>query len=75
MHLNPLLIVASNGTGGVMGKMIGAQTIVVAAAAADLMGSEGRILRFVIVHSVVLGILVGLLTLAQAYWLTWTIPG
>ncbi len=75
LHLNPLLIVASNGTGGVMGKMIGAQTIVVAAAAADLMGSEGRILRFVIVHSVVLGILVGLLTLAQAYWLTWTIPG
>lgn len=75
LSLNPVLIVASNSTGGVMGKMIDAQSIVVAAVATDQKGGEGRILRFVFLHSVVLAALVGLLTLAQAYVLTWMIPG
>jgi len=69
-----VLIVASNSTGGVMGKMIDAQSIVVAAVATEQNGGEGAILRFVFPHSVVLACLVGLLTLAQAYWLTWMIP-
>jgi lactate permease len=72
--LNPTLIVASNSTGGVMGKMIDAQSIVVAAVATEQSGGEGAILRFVFWHSLVLAGLVGLLTLAQAYWLTWMIP-
>jgi lactate permease len=74
LGLNTTLIVASNSTGGVMGKMIDAQSIVVAATATNQHGGEGRILRFVFFHSVVLAMLIGLLTLAQAYWLTWTVP-
>jgi lactate permease len=74
LGLNPLLIVASNSTGGVMGKMIDAQSIVVAAVATEQSGGEGRILRFVFLHSVVLAMLVGLLTLAQAYLMPWMIP-
>jgi lactate permease len=74
LGLNPVLIVASNSTGGVMGKMIDAQSIVVAAVATGQSGGEGRILRFVFLHSIALAILVGLLTLIQAYLLTGTIP-
>lgn len=75
LGLNPVLIVASNSTGGVMGKMIDAQSIVVAAVATEQKGGEGMILRFVFFHSVVLASLVGLLTMLQAYALTWMIPG
>ncbi len=74
LGLNPVLIVASNSTGGVMGKMIDAQSIVVAAVATEQSGGEGRILRFVFWHSVVLAALVGLLTLVQAYLVPWMIP-
>jgi lactate permease len=74
LKLNSVLIVAANSTGGVMGKMIDAQSIVVAAVATGQSGGEGRILRFVFLHSVVLALLVGLLTLAQAYLLQWMIP-
>ena len=74
LGLNPTLIVASNSTGGVMGKMIDAQSIVVAAVATEQKGGEGKILRFVFLHSVVLAALVGVLTMAQAYVLTWMIP-
>jgi lactate permease len=74
LGLNPVLIVASNSTGGVMGKMIDAQSIVVAAVATEQVDGEGKILRFVFWHSVALVVLIGLLTLAQAYWLTWMIP-
>ena len=74
LNLNPVLIVASNSTGGVMGKMIDAQSIVVAAVATQQSGNEGQILRFVFFHSLVLALLMGCLTLLQAYVLTWTIP-
>ncbi|MCC7475604.1 MAG: L-lactate permease [Pirellulales bacterium] len=74
LGLNPILICAANSTGGVMGKMIDAQSIVVASAATGQRGTEGRILRFVFWHSVVLASLVGLLTFAQATWLTWMVP-
>jgi lactate permease len=74
LGLNPILICAANSTGGVMGKMIDAQSIVVASAATGQHGEEGRILRFVFWHSVVLAALMGALTLAQAYWLSWMIP-
>lgn len=75
LGLNPILIVASNSTGGVMGKMIDAQSIVVAAVATEQPGSEGQILRFVFFHSLVLAALMGLLTLLQAYVFPWMIPG
>jgi len=74
LGLDPVLIVTSNSTGGVMGKMIDAQSIVVAAAATNQPGGEGDILRFVFGHSLVLAMLIGLLTLLQAHWLTWMIP-
>ncbi len=69
-----VLIVASNSTGGVMGKMIDAQSIVVAAVATGQTGSEGQILRFVFLHSLVLAFSIGLLTLAQAYAMPWMVP-
>jgi lactate permease len=74
LGLNPLLICAANSTGGVMGKMIDAQSIVVAAVATGQRNQEGRILRFVFWHSVVLAMLMGLLTLAQAYVFPWMAP-
>jgi len=74
LGLNPVLIVASNSTGGVMGKMIDAQSIVVAAVATGQDGNEGQILRFVFLHSVALACLVGLVTLLQAYVFPWMIP-
>lgn len=75
LGLNPILIVTANSTGGVMGKMIDAQSIVVASAATGQHGTEGAILRFVFWPSVMLAALMGLLTLVQAYWLPWMIPG
>jgi lactate permease len=69
-----LLMAAANSTGGVMGKMIDAQSIVVAAVATEQHNQEGAILRFVFWHSVVLAILMGLLVMAQAYLWPWMIP-
>jgi lactate permease len=74
LHLNPILICAANSTGGVMGKMIDAQSIVVAAVATGQRNEEGRILRFVFWHSVVLAMLMGGLTLLQAYVFVWMVP-
>jgi lactate permease len=75
LGLDPVLICTANSTGGVMGKMIDAQSIVVSAVATKQTGNEGQILRFVFWHSVALACLMGLLTLAQAYWLDWMVPG
>ena len=61
------LMCAANSTGGVMGKMIDAQSIVVASTAADCYGMEGQILRRVFWHSVALAALVALLVTLQAY--------
>jgi lactate permease len=69
-----VLLATANSTGGVMGKMIDAQSIVVAAVATQQHGQEGAILRFVFLHSLALAVLMGLLVLAQAYWLSWMIP-
>jgi lactate permease len=69
-----ILLASANSVGGVMGKMIDAQSIVVAAAATGQHGGEGPILRFVFWHSLILAILMGLFVLAQAYWWSWMIP-
>ena len=67
LHLSPVLMAAANSSGGVMGKMIDAQSIVVASTATRWYGHEGAILRYVFWHSLALACLVGLLVLAQAY--------
>jgi lactate permease len=72
--MNPILAAASNSSGGVMGKMIDAQSIVVASVATGQDGHEGSILRYVFWHSLALACLVGVVVLAQAYWLSWMIP-
>ena len=67
LGLSPTLMAAANSSGGVMGKMIDAQSIVVASVATNQQGKEGVILRFVFWHSVALASLVGLLVMLQAY--------
>jgi lactate permease len=69
-----VLLASANSTGGVMGKMIDAQSIVVASAATHQPGQEGAILRFVFWHSLALAVLMGLLVLLQAYAWTGAIP-
>jgi lactate permease len=69
-----VLLATANSTGGVMGKMIDAQSIVVSAAATQQPGQEGPILRFVFWHSLLLAVLMGLLVLVQAYLWTGVIP-
>jgi lactate permease len=67
LGLSPILMASANSSGGVMGKMIDAQSIVVAATATKWNGHEGDILRYVFFHSIALAILVGLLVSLQAY--------
>ncbi len=74
LGLNPVLIVTSNSTGGVMGKMIDAQSIVISASTTGQSGSESRILRFVFWHSLALACLMGLLVLLQAHMLSCMVP-
>ncbi len=65
--VQPTLMAAANTTGGVMGKMIDAQSIVVASTATEWYGHEGDILRYVFFHSLALAVLVGLFVFLQAY--------
>jgi lactate permease len=67
LGISPVLMAAANSSGGVMGKMVDAQSIVVASTATNWYGHEGAILRFVFFHSLALAALVGLLVSAQAY--------
>src|ERR1700710_940351 len=67
LGLSPILMGAANSSGGVMGKMIDAQSIVVASTATNWYGHEGTILRYVFMHSIVLACLVGVLVMLQAY--------
>lgn len=72
--VDPILTVAANSSGGVCGKMISPQSIAVATAATGLVGKEGDLFGFTVKHSLVLAVIVGLMTYAQAYWLQWMIP-
>jgi lactate permease len=67
LGLSSILMGAANSSGGVMGKMIDAQSIVVASTATNWYGHEGTILRYVFKHSIALACLVGLLVMLQAY--------
>jgi lactate permease len=65
--ISPTLMCSANSAGGVMGKMIDAQSIVVASTATQWYGHEGDILRYVFFHSLALAALVGCLVFLQAY--------
>jgi len=67
LGLDPTLMAAANSSGGVMGKMIDAQSIVVASVATGFIGKEGVILRFVFWHSISLAALVGVFVMLQSY--------
>ena len=67
VNIDPGLMAAANSSGGVMGKMIDAQSIVVASTATNWYGHEGNILRFVFFHSIILAVLVGVLVFLQAH--------
>jgi lactate permease len=67
LGLDPVLMASANSSGGVMGKMIDAQSIVVASTATKWYGHEGEILRYVFFHSIALACLVGILVTLQAY--------
>jgi lactate permease len=67
LGLDPVLMTAANSAGGVMGKMVDAQSITVATAATNQIGNEGIIFRFVVWHSIALGTIVGLIVMFYAY--------
>lgn len=74
LHLDPVLMASANSAGGVMGKMVDAQSIVVAAASAQIVGEEGRILLRVLGHSLALAFVVALIVLGYAYLVPGWVP-
>lgn len=64
--ISPYLMAAANSSGGVMGKMVDAQSIVVASTATRFYGQEGAILRYVFWHSLILASLIGIWVFLQA---------
>lgn len=72
--VDPVVTVAGNASGGVIGKMISPQSIAVAAAAGQLVGKESQLFRFTVKHSFIMLLFICCLVLAQAYWLKWLIP-
>jgi lactate permease len=74
LGIDPVLMCAANSAGGVMGKMVDAQSIVVATAATNQVGNEGLIFKFVLWHSIALASIVGLIVMAYAYLFPAGIP-
>jgi lactate permease len=74
LNLHPLLIAATNSSGGVMGKMISPQNIATGVSLNQLQGQEGRVLARTFIHSVILTLLLGGLVLLQQYVFSWMIP-
>ncbi|AFM01155.1 MULTISPECIES: L-lactate permease [Desulfitobacterium] len=72
--VNPVLTVAANSSGGVVGKMISPQSIAVAAAATSLVGRESELLRFTLKHSIVLLLVICIMITLQAYVVPGMIP-
>jgi lactate permease len=72
--INPVITVAANASGGVVGKMISPQSIAVGAAAIGLVGKESELFRFTVKHSFILLFVVCVITLLQAYVFTWIAP-
>jgi len=74
LSLSPILMGAANSTGGVMGKMIDAQSIVVSSSATNQQGNEAAIFKAVFGHSIALALIVGFIVMFYAYVLPWAIP-
>ena len=74
LGIDPVLMCAANSAGGVMGKMVDAQSITIATAATEQVGNEGIIFRFVIWHSVALGAIVGIIVMLYAYVFRAAVP-
>lgn len=72
--VDPVVTVAANASGGVMGKMISPQSIAIAAAAGNLVGKESELFRFTFRHSLFLLMLICIIVMAQAYIFSWMIP-
>jgi lactate permease len=74
LHIDPILMCAANSAGGVMGKMVDAQSICIATAATNQLGNEGKILKLVFWHSIALCALVGLIVMAYAHLFQRLVP-
>ena len=74
LGIDPVLMCAANSAGGVMGKMVDAQSITIATAATDQVGNEGIIFRFVVWHSVALGAIVATIVMLYAYVFPHAVP-
>ena len=74
LGLSPILMASANSSGGVMGKMIDAQSIVVSATATQQVGREAAIFKAVFRHSIVLASIVGLIVVLYAFALPWIVP-
>ena len=75
LGISPILMASANSAGGVMGKMIDAQSIVVAATATQQVGNEAAIFKAVFWHSIVLASIVGLIVMLYAFVVPWVVPG
>ncbi|MGA8557623.1 MAG: lactate permease LctP family transporter [Candidatus Acidiferrales bacterium] len=74
LGIDPILMCAANSAGGVMGKMVDAQSITIATAATEQVGNEGIIFRFVFWHSIALGSIVGVIVMLYAYLFPHLVP-
>jgi len=74
LGIDPILMCAANSAGGVMGKMVDAQSITIATAATEQVGNEGIIFRFVVWHSIALGAIVGIIVMLYAYVFRYAVP-
>jgi glycolate permease len=74
LHLNPVLLAATNSSGAVAGKMISPQNIAVGVSTVGLIGHEGDVLRSTFWHSVAFATFIGLVACAQAYLVPWLVP-
>jgi lactate permease len=74
LGVDPILMCAANSAGGVMGKMVDAQSITIATAATEQVGNEGIIFRFVFWHSIALGSIVGVIVMLYAYLFPHLVP-
>jgi lactate permease len=72
--VDPVVTVAANVSGGVVGKMISPQSIAVAAAAGQLVGRESELFRFTVKHSFIMLVFICFIVMAQAYLFNWIIP-
>ena len=75
LGLNPVLIAATNSSGGVMGKMISPQNIATGVSVTALKGQEGMVFARTFKHSIILTLVLGVLVILQQYVVPWVIPG